>query len=182
VPGRVLAAFSKRSDLVVVGSAGHIGLGGWMRGSVSRYLLNHCGCPLVVVGPQSHAGAVRRLVVSSTLDLNDETFDFVASWVNTHHVPVFVLASFALPTLLPDLAMTFDKETIAEAVDRENGRYVGRLKAALPSGGQVTTAVVEGRPIEALDRNTKLGDLLVVPHGWEHDVPFEHGCAPVCVV
>jgi nucleotide-binding universal stress UspA family protein len=182
LPGRVLAAFSAHSDLLVVGSAGHIGLAGWIRGSVSRYLLHHSECPLVVVGPESHAGPVRRLLVSSTLDLNGETFDAIGRWVRSRRLPVHVIASFALPTLMPDLALTFDASTVGAAVAVENAAYVHRLKATLPPGAEVTTEVVEALPIEALDRRAKTGDLLVVPRGWEHDVPFAHGTAPVCVV
>lgn len=182
LPGRVLARLSESSTLVVVGSAGHIGLAGWMRGSVSRYLLHHGSCPLVVIGPESHPGPVHRLVLSSTLDLNGETFGLVARWVRTRALPVHVIASFAVPTLLPDLAMTFDVSTVAAAVEVENAAYIERLRTLLPPGSEITTQVVDALPIEALARHTKVGDLLVVPRGWEHDVPFAQGCAPVCVV
>jgi nucleotide-binding universal stress UspA family protein len=48
-PGEVLVAESKQADLVVVGSHGRSGLTAALLGSVSRHVVDHAACPVVVV-------------------------------------------------------------------------------------------------------------------------------------
>lgn len=50
--GSVLAAASRRASLVVVGSHGHGGLTGLLLGSVSRSVVLHAACPVMVVRPR----------------------------------------------------------------------------------------------------------------------------------
>lgn len=47
--GEVLVAESKGAELVVVGSHGRAGLKAAILGSVSRHVVNHAACPVVVV-------------------------------------------------------------------------------------------------------------------------------------
>lgn len=48
-PGDVLVAQSQDADLVVVGSHGRSGLKAALLGSVSRHVVSHAACPVVVV-------------------------------------------------------------------------------------------------------------------------------------
>jgi nucleotide-binding universal stress UspA family protein len=48
-PGEVLAAEAAKADLVVVGSHGRTGLKAALLGSVSRHVVDHATCPVVVV-------------------------------------------------------------------------------------------------------------------------------------
>ena len=47
----VLEQESKKADLVVVGSRGHSGIRAVLLGSVSRHVVDHAPCPVVVVKP-----------------------------------------------------------------------------------------------------------------------------------
>jgi nucleotide-binding universal stress UspA family protein len=48
----VLEQEAKAADLLVVGSRGHSGLKAALLGSVSRHVVDHAPCPVVVVKPQ----------------------------------------------------------------------------------------------------------------------------------
>jgi nucleotide-binding universal stress UspA family protein len=48
-PGEALVAESKQADLVVVGTHGRSGLTAALLGSVSRHVVAHAACPVVVV-------------------------------------------------------------------------------------------------------------------------------------
>ena len=48
-PGEALVAESAEADLVVVGSHGRTGFRAALLGSVSRHVVDHAGCPVVVV-------------------------------------------------------------------------------------------------------------------------------------
>ena len=51
-PGDALVAESDAADLVVVGSHGKSGIRAALLGSVSRHVVDHARCPVVVVKPQ----------------------------------------------------------------------------------------------------------------------------------
>lgn len=53
--GKVLVKESQHSDLVVVGTGEHAGLGRLLLGSVSHYCLTHASCPVVCVPASSPA-------------------------------------------------------------------------------------------------------------------------------
>jgi nucleotide-binding universal stress UspA family protein len=178
----ILASSSAQASLLVVGSSGHVGIGGWLRGSVSRYLIHHCSCPLVVVGPHCYAGPVRRLVLSPTLDPDGASFDVAAAWLEHARVPVHVLGSFAMAALIPDIALAEGPDAVREAAQARNALYIERLRSRLPSGTTITGDVEQGRPIEVLDRQTRVGDVVILPRGCEHDAPISHGGSVVCLV
>ena len=52
-PGDVLVTESETAELVVVGSHGRSGLRAALLGSVSRHVVNHASCPVVVVKASS---------------------------------------------------------------------------------------------------------------------------------
>jgi nucleotide-binding universal stress UspA family protein len=51
--GEALVSESEGADLVVVGSHGRSGLRAAILGSISRHVVDHAHCPVVVVRPQS---------------------------------------------------------------------------------------------------------------------------------
>jgi nucleotide-binding universal stress UspA family protein len=185
-PGQVLAEESRSADLVVVGSAGHVGLVGLLAGSVSRHLLHRAACPLVVLGPNAASDPTRRLVLSPTLDPAGETFDWVARWVERRAVPLYVVASFDITTSIADLQLDDAQKDIRGAVYEQTRRWVASLedvvrqRAVIPL--EIDQAVIEGPGRQVLDRATEPGDLLVVPAGCEHSVPVARGECPIAVV
>jgi nucleotide-binding universal stress UspA family protein len=185
-PGTVLASESSCADLMVVGSAGHVGLAGLLSGSVSRHLLHRTACPLVVLGPRAQADPTRRLVLSSTLDPDGETFEWVARWVERRAVPLYVVASFDITAELADLTLWPANHDIRAAVSEQNERWVASLRnvvaerAAVPL--EIDRAVVEGPARSVLDRLSEPGDLLVVPAGCEHEIPVARAECPIAVV
>jgi nucleotide-binding universal stress UspA family protein len=56
-PREELAKFGKELDLLIVGSRGYGPLGRLAHGSVSRYLVGHAACPLLVI-PRGAAATV----------------------------------------------------------------------------------------------------------------------------
>lgn len=58
--GVVLVEMARDADLVVVGSRGHRTLASWVLGSVSTHVLQHAGCPVVVVHHKTPSPAGSR--------------------------------------------------------------------------------------------------------------------------
>lgn len=56
-PGDALVDASKDAELVVVGSHGRSGLKAALLGSVSRYVVSHAACPVVVVKAAAESGS-----------------------------------------------------------------------------------------------------------------------------
>ena len=48
-PGPVLVRESKDTQLLVIGTGAHVGLGRLVVGSISHYCLSHASCPVVAV-------------------------------------------------------------------------------------------------------------------------------------
>jgi nucleotide-binding universal stress UspA family protein len=62
-PGPVLIRQSHHSQLLVVGTREHVGLGRLLTGSISHYCLGHAGCPVVCVPAElAEQGATDRAV------------------------------------------------------------------------------------------------------------------------
>jgi nucleotide-binding universal stress UspA family protein len=57
-PGPLLVKESRDSQLLVVGTREHVGLGRLLSGSVSHYCLSHAACPVVSVPTLTNAGPV----------------------------------------------------------------------------------------------------------------------------
>jgi nucleotide-binding universal stress UspA family protein len=179
--GEVMVAESHRADLLVVGSAGHIGLTGFLSGSVSRQCLRRASCPVVVLGPEARPDAVRRLVLSSTLDPDGETFAWVDEWLTRNPVPVHVIASFDFTAELPDLQLSDVQRHVRHSVREQNDAWVARLCDLVAGRSKVTQELLEGMAIDVLTARTQAGDLIVVPAGSEHSVPLAHGVCPIAM-
>lgn len=181
-PGRVLVHESHTADLLVIGSAGHLGVIGLLSGSVSRYCLHRAHCPVVVVGPDARPNAVERLVLSSTLDPDGETYPYVAEWLRHRRIPVHVITSYDLSPQLPELVLADSPHQIHAAVVDQSARWVAALRTMIGTEAPLTSEVVEGRTQAVLLDRTGPGDLLVVPSGCEHYVSFAEESCPVVVV
>jgi nucleotide-binding universal stress UspA family protein len=185
-PGSVLVRESESCDLLVLGSTGHVGFGGLLAGSVSRHCLHHAHSPLVVLGPNAHQEKTTRLVLSSTLDPQHETFEWVAERLHFAPVPVHVVSSFDATMGLAELAETQATDQIQAAVRAEHDVWVSELQAYLDSTGIVPTTisgtVLQGLSQHILETQTGPGDLIVVPSGCEHAVPIARGACPIAVI
>jgi nucleotide-binding universal stress UspA family protein len=179
--GEVLVAESHRADLLVVGSAGHIGLTGFLSGSVSRQCLRRASCPVVVLGPEARPDAVQRLVLSSTLDPDGETFAWVDNWLGNHPVLVHVIASFDFTAELPELQLTDLQREVRSAVREQNDHWVARLREVVAGRAEVSQELLEGQTIDVLDARSQVGDLIFVPSGSEHSVPLADGTCPIAM-
>ena len=180
--GKVLVAESTRTDLLVVGSAGHLGTTGWLTGSVSRYLAHHSACPVVVLGPRAHVDPVRRLVVSSNLDPDGETDSWLAGWLEHRPVAVHVVGSFHLTAVVPDWLTKDVQANIRASVRERNAEWTSRLRRRVGNEALITEELVEGTVSVALRRVTRAGDLIVVPPTGEHAIPVSHRGCPVAVM
>jgi nucleotide-binding universal stress UspA family protein len=185
-PGSVLVDESTRCDLLVIGSTGHVGFGGFLAGSVSRHCLHHAHSPLVVLGPKAHQDQTARLVLSSTLDQQHETFEWVAERLRLAPVPVHVVSSFDATMGLAELAETVATEEIQAAVHAEHDLWVSELRAYLDSceiaAATISGSVLQGPSQHILESQTRPGDLIVVPSGCEHAVPLARGVCPIVVI
>jgi len=180
--GRVLVRLSHTSELLVVGSAGHLGLGGLLSGSVSRQCLHRACCPVVVVGPEAKPEPTQRLVLSSTLDPDGETYGWIAQWLRHRQLPVHVIGSFDFASDLPELALTDTQQRIRTAVRKQNAQWIWGLRNVIGDDIPVSSEIHEGQTVEVLAANTGPTDLLVVPAGCEHFAPFAHAGCPIAVV
>ena len=70
-PGPVLVRQSRDSQLLVVGTREHVGLGRLLVGSISHYCLSHASCPVVAVPATTDAGSAEPLDQSSLAIEND---------------------------------------------------------------------------------------------------------------
>jgi transcriptional regulator of nitric oxide reductase len=181
-PAAAMVAQSHSADLLVVGSAGHVGLGGWFSGSVSRACLHRASCPVVVVGPDAAPAAVERLVLSSTLDPEGETFTWVDAWLDRRSVSIHVIASFDFTCELPEAQLTQFQRRVRAAVRDQSHVWVERLRQVVAGRAVITEELLEGKVIDVLGSRTRAGDLVVVPSGCEHSLPFAHGTCPIAVV
>jgi nucleotide-binding universal stress UspA family protein len=184
-PGRVMVDQSRRSDLLVVGSAGRLGLAGLLSGSVSRQCLHRACCPVVVVGPLAQPDPTQRLILSSTLDPDGEVFGWVARWLERRSLPVHVIASYDFRADLPELALADTAAQIRASVREQNEQWINGLRSAITAlGGRATivSEVLEGSTLDVLRRRAEPGDLLVVPSGCEHSAPFADAMCPIAVV
>lgn len=185
-PARVLAQESRAADLLVLGSAGHVGLAGMLAGSVSRHLLHRTACPLVVLGPNARPDPTRRLVLSPTLDPDGETFDWVDRWSARRAVPLYVVASFDVSAGVAAVALAESPREVRVAVRAQCDEWIASLRRVIQHGAvapiEITSSVIEGIARDVLEDQTQAGDLLVVPAGCEHDVPVARGECPIAVV
>jgi nucleotide-binding universal stress UspA family protein len=180
--GKLLATESAHCDLLIVGSAGHLGVGGWLTGSVSRQLSHRSLCPLVVLGPQAHVEPVRRLVVSSNLDPDGETDSWITAWLQRRPTEVHVIGSIHLTSTVPDWLLQDVQAKIRASMRDRNGEWIRRLRRSVPDGTVITEELVEGSVGDGLQRATRRGDLIVVPPGSEHAISLAHNGCPIAVV
>lgn len=181
-PGPVLVEQSLVAELLVVGSRGHVGGEGLLAGSVSRYCLHRAGCAVVVVGPHATDAPTARLVLSSTLDPQGETDAWVRGWLERRSAAVHVIASYAFRTSEDAIRRAPLLRHIGAHVAEQQDRWVHDLAATLAPDTAVSYDVVEGSTRDVLQAGCRAGDLLVVPAGTEHSLPFRAVRSPIAVV
>lgn len=179
-PGRVLVETSRDSELLVVGSAGHIGAVGILARSVSRHVLLHAQCPVVVVGPEAASSPVDRVVVSSVLDPLATTFAFAAQEAQRDNAYLHLMDCWYVDPLIPSYPER-DAELRAEAAET-HARMLHRLRPLVAKGVHLTDSFEEGRIRDILQARTQRGDLIVLPRSAVHHAELGHLRCPVLVL
>ena len=149
LPEHRFAAESTSSDLLVIGTAGHLLLGAWRLGSIAHEILRHARCPVVLV-PAGHIPASHRRVV---VGVEDATSGAALAWAATEAGRrkaelVIVHAQQGEDTAATDRA----RSIIAESVHF----------AAQQCDAEISTRLVQGPPATSLLAQAFNADLLVV--------------------
>jgi nucleotide-binding universal stress UspA family protein len=98
-PGEVLVAEAQHALMLVVGSAGHIGMTGAFAGSVSRQCVRRATRPVVVVGPRFDERPVERIVTSDVLDLDGSVSSWLVPEMARNPLPVLVVDAWTLASV-----------------------------------------------------------------------------------
>ena len=179
-PGPTLVDAARGSQLLVVGSAGHVGALGAMSGSVSRHCVRHAPCPVAVVGPAAGADPVERVLVSGTLDPEGSTFRWAVTQARRDHADVHLIDSWYLEPIVPSYP-ELDLRVREEAQDR-HAQMLRRLEQISGGSVRVTESLVSGHARDVLQARTRPRDLLVLPYAALHHISFVHGRCPVIVL
>ncbi|WDZ93466.1 universal stress protein [Nocardiopsis sp. HUAS JQ3] len=171
-PGRALLACAGQDGtaLVVVGHRGRGGFSGLRVGSVAYRVAAQSSVPVVVVGPRPAADDSAEVVVGDDGSAGAERVlaeAFEAASTGGGPLRVVRVRESPLPFLPPVVA--------SAPRARENGpddeaaleRAVGPLRARYPEV-EVSTEVVDGRPVAALTDAARAARLLVVGAGGEY--------------
>ena len=178
--GPTLVEAARGSQLLVVGSAGHVGALGAMSGSVSRYCVRHAPCPVAVVGPAAGPGPVERVLVSGALDPEGSTFHWAVQQARRDHADVHLIDSWYLEPIVPSYP-ELDLRVREEARDR-HAQMLRRLEQLSGGSVRVTESLVSGHARDVLQARTRSRDLLVLPYAALHHISFVHGRCPVIVL
>ena len=135
-----------RADLIVVGSAGHLGLAGLLSGQRQPSLPAPDRLPARRHSAQSPVRTpTDRLVLSPTLDPDGETYEWVAPSGCAIGDPVHVIASYDLsPRCCPSSVADAPRRSTPRSADRTNGGSGRCGPSSRNAGSARSTEVVEG--------------------------------------
>ncbi len=150
-----LAAETTRTDLLVIGSAGHLVLGAWRLGSITHEILRHATCPVVLV-PAGHIPAAHGRVVVGVEDLTSRAALVWAAGEASRRQAELVIAH-ARPADRDDDAPTDHSTDVATQIVDEAAQF-----AAEYHDGRISTRIVTGPPATCLLELAFDADVLVV--------------------
>lgn len=141
-----LAAETMRSDLLVIGTGGHLVLGAWRLGSITHEVLRHAGCPVVLVPtgyiPAGHA----RVVVGVEDATSRDALEWAAGEAGRRRAELVIVH-----------VVQADRTNDAGAILAEAARF-----AAERCDVHIGTRIVVGPPATSLLEQAFDADLLVV--------------------
>jgi nucleotide-binding universal stress UspA family protein len=147
-----LTAETSGSDLLVIGSAGHLVLGAWRLGSITHEILRHAVCPVVLV-PAGHIPAAHGKVVVGVEDLTSRAaLVWAAGEARRRHAELVVAHARSAERGDAHGTTGPGAEIVAEAA-----RF-----AADHHDGRISTRLVAGPPANSLLELAYDADLLVV--------------------
>jgi nucleotide-binding universal stress UspA family protein len=141
-----LTAESTRSDLLVIGSAGHLVLGAWRLGSITHEILRHAACPVVLV-PAGHIPAAHARVVVGVEDLTSRAaLAWAAGEADRRHAELVIVHAGRADR--DDAPAPTDPPTDPGAeILAEAARFAADL-----DDGRISTRLVDGPPAKAYGR------------------------------
>jgi nucleotide-binding universal stress UspA family protein len=163
----VQAAARVKADLIVIGSRGQTDVRAFLLGSVSRKVVMHAGCPVLLI--KKHVPVLRRIVVAT-----DGSKDAKAALDFLLQMPVPEAACFTVVSVVPPLPIDAIEEPLTLAGFLEQLHVPLNQKAQLAAreaaeriqkeGHGAKTAVVHGHPSHEIVKvaEAERADLVVV--------------------
>ncbi|MDH6431968.1 nucleotide-binding universal stress UspA family protein [Streptomyces sp. SAI-144] len=177
-PGPALLAEAENAELLVIGSRGLGGIGGFMAGSVAMATVAHAERPVVLVRADETAAdehlpdgsrtasprtPYRDVAVAVDLDVScDEVLDFAFRTAELRQAPLRAVHAWHVPLTQP-MPGTEERALIRAEVERELAALLEPWRAKYPAVA-VRENLHEGRPAHVLVRATNGAGLLVVGH------------------
>jgi nucleotide-binding universal stress UspA family protein len=142
---------SQGSEMLVIGTAGHLLLGAWRLGAVAHELIRHAPCPVVLV-PDGEPHVTRdRVVVGVDRATSGRALDWAADEAGRRHAELVIVHASTPPSPLDAAAV--EPEAILEAARRRAGERCGT---------KIVTRLADGHPAPALLAQAFNADLLVI--------------------
>jgi len=145
----VRSAARQKADLIVMGSRGQTDIRAFLLGSVSRKVVMHAGCPVLLI--KKRVPMLRRIVVAT-----DGSKDAQAALDFALQLPVPQAAHFTVVSVVPPLPIEAGSEpmTLSEFLKQLRVPLAQKAKAVAQeaaewiqkAGFEATTAVVHGHP------------------------------------
>jgi len=154
---RRLAAESTSSDLLVIGTAGHLLLGAWRLGSIAHEILRHAVCPVVLV-PVGYLPAEHHRIVVGVEDVTSRAALTWAAREATRRHSELVIVHAQHP----------DQDVTSQGQNREAGHCPASILceavrfAAQHCDTQISTRLITGPAATSLLEQSFNADLLVV--------------------
>ena len=158
------------SELLVIGTAGHLLLGAWRLGAVAHELLRHAPCPVVLVPVGQPLPKRNRIVVGVDRATSGVALAWAADEAERRRAELLIVHAWT-PTP-PDELGHRDPHDSAR-VDAESIIQEATRRAAERCTTHIASRLMDGRPAPALLAQAFNADLLVIGsrpngHGSEH--------------
>lgn len=178
-PGPALLAEAENAELLVIGSQGFGGVGGFMSGSVAMATVAHVERPVVLVragetaadehlpdGSEKASARTPYRDVAVAVDIDepcDEVLDFAFRAAELRHAPLRAVHAWHVPLTRPVPGVE-DRALIRAEAERELAALLEPWRAKYPDVN-VRENLHEGRAAHVLVRAASGAGLLVVGHG-----------------
>ncbi|MEO7745116.1 MAG: universal stress protein, partial [Actinomycetota bacterium] len=178
---RALLDSARDADLLVIGTRGHVGVVGAVRGSVSRRCVNEARVPVVLMGPDApDLHEVRVVVTSRHGRAAGPALDWALRRALERRLPLHLLDSWHVRPGAPELSAVRRRALQLAQAKESHELALADLRVAVADRVTVTGDLVEGHGVDVEYARTHRGDLLVVE--WDdadHRPSVRHSRCPV---